>query len=76
MAGVAAYDSAEQAERNTKEVGTAAGTAVEGLYHMPISKLCVSTNMKYKGGRGFGEKFLDKIIRKDYRGGSGTPEGY
>ena len=43
---------------------------------MPISKLCVSTNMKYKGGRGFGEKFLDKIIRKDYRGGSGTPEGY
>ena len=43
---------------------------------MPISKLCISTNMKYKGGRGVGEDVLDKTIRKDYRGGSGTPEGY
>ena len=40
---------------------------------MPITKLCISTNMKYKGGRGVGENVLDKTIRKDYRGGSGHP---
>ena len=43
---------------------------------MPISNSCVSINMKDKGGRGVGENVLDKTIRKDSRGGTGTPQGY
>ena len=43
---------------------------------MPIRNLCIATNMKYEGGRGVGENFLDKTTRKDYRGGNGTPKGY
>ena len=43
---------------------------------MPISNLCISTNMKYEGGRGVGENILDKTRRQDYWGGTGTPKGY
>ena len=43
---------------------------------MPISNLCISTNMKYEGGRGVGENILDKTTREDYRGGTGTPQGF
>ena len=32
--------------------------------------------MKYKGGRGGWGDILDKTTRKDYRGGTGTPQGY
>ena len=32
--------------------------------------------MKYEGGRGAGENVLDKTTRKDYREGTGTPQGY
>ena len=40
---------------------------------MPISNLCIATNMKYEGGRGVGENILDKTRRQDYWGGTGTP---
>ena len=43
---------------------------------MPISNLCISANIKCEGGRGVGENILDKTTRKDYRGGTGTPQGY
>ena len=43
---------------------------------MPISNLCTATNMKYEGGRGVGENILNKTTRKDYMGGTGTPQGY
>ena len=43
---------------------------------MPISNLCIATNMKYEGGRGVGENIPDKTIRKIYMGGTGTPQGY
>ena len=43
---------------------------------MPISNLCIATNMKYEGGRGVGENILDKTTRKIYMGGTGTPQGY
>ena len=43
---------------------------------MPISNLCIATNMKYEGGRGVGENILDKTRRQDYWGGTGTPKGY
>ena len=29
-----------------------------------------------EGGRGVGENALDKTTRKDYKGGTGTPQGY
>ena len=32
--------------------------------------------MKYEGGKGVGENVLDKTTRKDYRGGTETPQGY
>ena len=66
----------KQAQRNTKEVWTATGTVVEGRHHVPISNLCIATNVKYEGGRGVGENILDKTTREDYRGGTGTPQGY
>ena len=31
--------------------------------------------MKYEEGRGVGENVLDKTTRKDYWGGTGTPQG-
>ena len=71
--GTAAYDSAEQAQRNTKEVWTAAGTAVEGIYHVPISNVCVSTNMKYKGEGGLGRtswiKQQERTMGRDWNSG-------
>ena len=30
---------------------------------MPIKNLCISTNVKYEGGRGVGENILDKTTR-------------
>ena len=45
----------KKAQRNTKEAWTAAGTAEEGIYHVPISNLCISTNMKYEGKGDWGE---------------------
>ena len=54
FSGAVPRDSTKQTERNAKEAWTAAGTAVEGIYHVPISNLCISTNMKYEGGRGLG----------------------
>ena len=43
---------------------------------MPINNLCISTNVKYEGGRGVGENILDKTTREGYRGGTGAPQGY
>ena len=43
---------------------------------MPISNLCISRDIKYEGGRGIGEKILDKTTGKDSRGGTGTSQGY
>ena len=43
---------------------------------MPISNLCIATNMKYEGERGVGENILDKTTGEYYRGGTGTPQGY
>ena len=43
---------------------------------MPISNLCIPTNVKYEGGRGVGENILDKTTREDYKVGTGTPQGY
>ena len=43
---------------------------------MPISNLCIATNMKYEGGRGVGENILDETKRQDYWGGTGTPKGF
>ena len=37
---------------------------------MPISNLCIATNMKYEGGRGVGENILDKT-RKNKTIGEG-----
>ena len=45
----------KKAQRNTKEAWTATGTAEEGIYHVPISNLCISTNMKYEGNGDWGE---------------------
>ena len=76
VAGAAAYVSTKQAQRNTKEVWTATGTVEEGRHRVPISNLCISTNVKYEGGRGVGENILDKTTRKNYMGGTGTSQGY
>ena len=38
---------------------------------MPISNLCISTNMKYEGGRGVGENILDKTTRETIGEGLG-----
>ena len=43
---------------------------------MPIKNLCISTNVKYEGGRGVGENILDKTTGKGYGGGTGAPQGY
>ena len=43
---------------------------------MPISNLCIATDVKYEGGRGVGENILYKTTREYYRGGTGTPQGY
>ena len=48
VAAAAAYVSTKQAQRNTKEVWTATGTVVEGIHHVPISNLCIATNLKYE----------------------------
>ena len=42
---------------------------------MPISNLCIATDVKYEGGRGVGENILYKTTREYYRGGTGTPQG-
>ena len=76
VAGAVAYVSTKQAQRKTKEVWTATGTVVEGIHYLPIGNLCIATNMKYERGRGVGKNVLDKTTRKEYRGGTGTPQGY
>ena len=76
VVGAAAYVSTKKAQRNTKKVWTATGTVVQGRHHLPINNFCISTNVKYEGGRGVGENILDKTTRKDYGGGTGAPQGY
>ena len=48
VAAAAAYVSTKQAQRNTKEAWTATGTVVEGIHHVPISNLCITSNLKYE----------------------------
>ena len=55
FSGATPCDSTKKAQRNTKEAWTATGTAEEGIYHVPISNLCISTNMKYEGKGDWGE---------------------
>ena len=54
--GTAPCDSTEEELKHKKEVSAAKCRAVEGIYHMPISNLCISTIFgtgKYEGmGRG------------------------
>ena len=42
--GAAPCDSTREKLKNKKEVFAATSTAVEGIYHMPIGNLCISTN--------------------------------
>ena len=42
--GTVPCDSTEEELKNKKEVFAATCTAVEGIYYMLISKLCISTN--------------------------------
>ena len=76
VVGAAAYVSTKKAQRNTKKVWTATATVVQGRHHMPINNLCISTNVKYEGGRVVGENILDKTTRKGYGGGTGALQGY
>ena len=73
VAAAAAYVSTKQAQRNTKKVWKATGTVVEGIHHVPISNLCIATNLKYEISRGVGKNVSDKTTRKDSRGRTGTP---
>ena len=42
--GTVLCGSTEEELKNEKEVCAATCTAVEGMYHMPFSNLCISTN--------------------------------
>ena len=42
--GIAPRDSTEEQLKNKKEVSAGTCRAVEGIYHMPFSNLCISTN--------------------------------
>ena len=55
FSGATPCDSTKKAQRNTKEAWTATRTAEEGIYHVSISNLCISTNMKYEGKGDWGE---------------------
>ena len=55
--GTVLCDSTEEELKNEKEVCAATCRAVEGMYHMPFSNLCISTNFgigkcEGMGGRG------------------------
>ena len=57
--GTAPRDSTEEELKNKKEVSAATYRAAEGIYHMPINNLCISTNFgigKCEGMGGGGDE--------------------
>ena len=63
--GIAPCDSTEEELRNKRKVCAATGTAVEGIYHMPIRNLCIPSNfgiVRCEGmGRGGGGNYLEEV---------------
>ena len=52
--GTVLCGSTEEELKNEKEVCAATCTAVEGMYHMPFSNLCISTNFEIGKCEGMG----------------------